>query len=150
MLAQERGRWAVAQVLILIIINEAGGRTLENIYGGGRLKAKLRKNSHSCKRVIFQKKFGYNARWSLVLLFTVKASSTSSFTKYITIILHLTNSQWVLSYCVKFKPFPRIDKKPQTSQLRVPFYHYITRSLTDIVLFCFGNGSITFVLIWLS
>ena len=36
-----------------LLINEAGGRTLENIYGGGRLKAKLRKNSHSCKRVIF-------------------------------------------------------------------------------------------------
>ena len=44
-----------------LLINEAGGRTLENIYGGGRLKAKLRKNSHSCKRVIFYKKFGYNA-----------------------------------------------------------------------------------------
>ena len=26
-----------------LLINEAGGRTLENIYGCGRLKAKLRK-----------------------------------------------------------------------------------------------------------
>ena len=72
----------------------------------------------------------------LYLLITVKGSSKSSFTEYVTIISHLTNSQWVLSYCVKFKPVPRIDKKPRTSQLRVLFYHYITRSLIYIVLFC--------------
>ena len=66
--------------------------------------------------------------------FTVKASTKSSFTECITIILHLTNFQWVLSYCVKFKPFPGIEEKPQTSQLRVLFYHYISRSL--IYMFC--------------
>ena len=36
-----------------LLINEAGGWTLENINGNGRLKAELRKNSQSCKRIIF-------------------------------------------------------------------------------------------------
>ena len=45
-----------------LLINEASGRTLENIYGGGRLKAKLRKTATHANVSSFRKKFGYNAR----------------------------------------------------------------------------------------
>ena len=77
----------------------------------------------------------------------INASSKSTFTDYIAIVLRLKNFQRVLSCCVKFKTVPRIDKKPQTSQLRVIFYHYIIHPLISTVLFFFGSGSTKFVLI---
>ena len=64
---------------------------------------------------------------------TVNASSKSGF--FITIILHRKKFQWVLSHCVISKPVPRIDEKPQTSELRVLFYHYISRSSIYINFF---------------
>ena len=99
-------------------------------------------------RILFFERFKIMTTLSLLFLLqvdqsTINASSKSSCTDYITIILHLTNFQWVLSHCVIFKLFLRIDKKPQTSDLSVLFYHYISRSLIYIFLFvCFGNDSI--------